>query len=100
MAELRPVDNGSAIYHLQKIVGMEHIRTGEIGEQHTECDRHQQQRLESLYNSQVQQNAGDGYHYETFWIGCEICEPGCIYKVRKYICKSHLRSPFLSLFCP
>ena len=43
---------------------VEHIRAGEVGDEHTEGDRHQQQRLKLLYDAQVQQHAGDAQHDE------------------------------------
>ena len=36
--------------------------TGQVGEQHTEGDTHQQQRLKLLYNAQIEQQAGNGNH--------------------------------------
>lgn len=43
---------------------VEHIRAGEVGDEHTEGDRHQQQRLKLLYDAQIQQHAGDAQHDE------------------------------------
>ena len=43
---------------------VEHIRAGEVGDEHTEGDGHQQQRLKLLYDAQVQQHAGDAQHDE------------------------------------
>lgn len=43
---------------------VEHIRAGEIGDEHTEGDGHQQQRLKLLYDAQIQQHAGDAQHDE------------------------------------
>ena len=43
---------------------VEHIGTGEVGDEHTEGDGHQQQRLKLLYNAQIQQHAGDAQHDE------------------------------------
>ena len=43
---------------------VEHIRAGEVGDEHTEGDGHQQQRLKLLYNAQIQQHAGDAQHDE------------------------------------
>ena len=43
---------------------MEHIGTGEVGDEHTEGDGHQQQRFKLLYDAQVQQHAGDAQHDE------------------------------------
>lgn len=43
---------------------VEHIRAGEVGDEHTEGDGHQQQRLKLLYDAQIQQHAGDAKHDE------------------------------------
>lgn len=43
---------------------VEHIGTGEVGDEHTEGDGHQQQRFKLLYDAQVQQHAGDAQHDE------------------------------------
>ena len=43
---------------------VEHIRAGEIGDEHTEGDGHQQQRLKPLYDAQIQQHAGNAQHDE------------------------------------
>lgn len=43
---------------------VEHIRAGEVGDEHTEGDGHQQQRLKLLYDAQIQQHAGDAQHDE------------------------------------
>ena len=46
------------------IAGVAHqTREGQVGQQHTEGNRHEQQRLKLLHDSQIQQQAGDGDHH-------------------------------------
>ena len=56
-AEQLPVDVPSGEQDL-----VEHIRSGQVRHQHTDGDRHQQQRLELLHNAQKQQQHGDDQH--------------------------------------
>lgn len=51
-------------FYIQAEDLVEHIGTGEVGDEHTEGDGHQQQRLKLLYNAQIQQHAGDAQHDE------------------------------------
>ncbi len=41
---------------------MEHIGAGKIGDEHTESNRHQQQRLKFLHDTKIQQNTGNADH--------------------------------------
>ncbi len=38
------------------------VRTGQVGEQHTECDGEQQQRLEFVMDSEIEQEEGYADH--------------------------------------
>ena len=56
-AEDLPVDVSAGKENL-----MIHLRAGQVGDEHTEGNRQQQQGLELLHNRQVQQDEGDDHH--------------------------------------
>ena len=59
--------------------GMEHIRSRQVGQQHTESDREEQQRFELVFDGEVQEQESDENHrYIT--PSC-TCESGLIEKI-------------------
>ena len=56
-AECRPVDVPSV-----KQFAVEHVGAGQVGQQHAEGDRQQQQRLELFDNGQIGQETGNREH--------------------------------------
>ena len=51
-----------------------HISSGEVGKQHTESDRHKQQRFILFLNSEIEQDERDGIHYQELRFGNDIAE--------------------------
>ena len=64
-AEDLPVDVSAGKENL-----MIHLRAGQVGDEHTEGNRQQQQGLELLHNRQVQQDEGDDHHNQDLPVPC------------------------------
>ncbi len=65
MLENFPVSNlalNKRVPQLRRI----HMAARQIGQQTSKCDSHQKKRLKFLDNSEVQQHAGNGNHYNGF----------------------------------
>ena len=76
-----------AIHHDHSVfisLNHSHISTGEIGNEHTESNGHQQQRFVVLLYAQIQQNESNGIHHQKRRVGNDIAERRHIVEFCKY----------------
>ena len=74
MNEASPVDMSAG-----EQFGMEHIRSRQVGQQHTESDREEQQRFELVFDGEVQEQESDENH--RYIPPGRPCESGLIEKI-------------------
>lgn len=74
-------------HHHTVLVGLDdtHLAAGEVGDEHTEGDGHQQQRFVVLLDAQVEQDEGNGIHHEERRVGNDVAERRHVIEFSKYI---------------
>ena len=65
-----------------KIIQMEQICTGQVGEQHTHGDRQQEQRLKLFDNGEIHKDAHDGEHHKLL-PARGVKRPACARQIKK-----------------
>ena len=74
-------------HHHTVLVGLDnaHVAARKVGDEHTEGDGHQQQRLVVLLDAQVEQDEGNGIHHEERRVGNDVAERRHVIEFSKYI---------------